>query len=958
MSVLRLHALLLAITLLLLPAARARGGDPELRWRTLASDHARIHYPDALEDLARRSLDLAEEAHAALAGLLGYGPSEILELTLVDDQDSANGLTWTWPYNLIHLYAFPPLVDEHLGCADDWLRMLVVHEMVHVFHLDRTTGLLRVVNRILGKAVQPNQAWPDWLTEGLAVALETRLTGGGRLRSPRFLQVLRMASLEGTFLDLGELAGTTLKLPRASAPYLYGGFFVSWLLERHGTAWLREAFDRQGRRVVPFSFNALALRAFGATFVELYAKWREGTAAAFAAWRERREDEGLVEGRRLLYAGENSPRPRFADDGSLLYVDSDPRRRTRLRRLLPGGRVEDVIPCPSGCGHPAQDGEGAVWFLSGDLWQNEYWFKDLWRVLDGRRERRSERLRCRDLALHPPSGRGACVSSDAGGTRIEVFDLETLDRRVVAEAPPGGVTILGQPEFTPDGGHLVFVWRQGTASDLREVDLSTGTLTALTVDGAWNTDPAVHPGGRWVVFSRAEDGALDLFALDRRAPGPPLRLTRVLGGAHQATFSPAGDRVVYASYHADGYHLVELPFRPPAGSAPGPTREVVPAPSAPVVPEPVARSASFPYLPFLHLRPRSWVPRVTVESTGVTSWGLELDAADPARLHAAWASFYHYPVSDDLAASFQWTVDVGWPLVSLAASVFRNHRMAFRADAWHDYDELEGLVSAGVVMPLHLQHRTVTWSASWSLDLFRGELPEGTPPHDPGASQPWQPLAGRQASLTTGFSYNDVERYGRSIGGERGLNLALSMRFSAPFLGSQWTEHRLRVSGAWYQPFFWPQHTLVIRYQAGIAGGETRVRSQFSLGGYPTQDYLRDLLENSGISGTFLRGFVAGAFAGTTFQYAALDYRFPLWRIRRGYQTWPVFLEDLSGTVFVNAGYAASGFQPLSHGGIGTGAELSLGVLLASYQPLTLTLGYASGFGDGGGHGVYFLLGP
>ncbi|MFH1529281.1 MAG: BamA/TamA family outer membrane protein [Pseudomonadota bacterium] len=953
-------ALLVAASVLLAPSARA--GDPDLRWRTLASDHFRIHHPRAMEPLARRTLDIAEEAYATLRGILGYEPSERVELVIFDDQDSANGLTWTFPYNLIHLYAYPPQVDEQLACSDEWMRMLLTHELVHVFHLDRTTGVLGVVNRLFGKVVQPNQAWPTWFTEGLAVTLETRLTTGGRLRAPRFLEILRMAALEGAFLDLGELNGTPLKLPRANAWYLYGGFFVSWLVERQGLGWLRTTFDRQGRRLVPLSFSILATRAFGATLPKLYEEWRQGTLQAFRAWRDRRDRAGILEGRRLLFAGERNPEPRFAPDGSLLWVDSNGRELSRLRRTHPDGRTDEVTKCHGGCGAPAEDGEGRVWYLSSDLWKGNYYYKDLWVVDGDGTDRKTERLRCRDLALHPPSGQGACVASTPGGTRLLRIDLETLDTETLLDAPPGTGVVLGQPSWTPDGEALVFVWREGGANNLRELDVATGEQRNLTTDGAWYKDPQVHPDGRRVVVSAAPDGVYDLYGLDRCAPGPLVRLTRVLGGAHAPTISPDGARVVYASYHADGYFLHEVDL-PPSLVGGASTPRIGPwtgLPQGELVLNPLLQDEEprpTPYLPFLHLRPRSWVPKVTYEGTRVTSWGMELDASDPAMLHNAWLSFFHYPVTDDLSASLLWTVDMGWPLVSLGASVFQNHLWAFQGDDWQPYEELEGLFSVGVAMPFQRQHRSFRWSVTWSMDVSDGDL-EQPVAWDPGARAPWRPTSGRLASVNTGFSYDDTERYSWSVGPERGLHAAVNMRFSAPWVGSEWTEQQLRFSASWYQPLWWRQHTLILQYRAGLADGEPPFRPRFSLGGYPTQDYLRDLLENTGIAGSFLRGFVAGAFSGNEFQYAAVDYRFPLWRIRRGYQTWPIFLDDLVGTVFVNAGYAADGFQPVTHGGLGVGAELALSATLAYYQPLTLTLGYASGFGDGGSHGVYFLLGP
>ncbi|HYS80929.1 MAG TPA: hypothetical protein VEM76_09470, partial [Anaeromyxobacteraceae bacterium] len=65
-SALRLAAAAGILALAAPRAARAQPYDPGLHWRTLETEHFRIHFHDRLGPLARRVAGAAERAHALL----------------------------------------------------------------------------------------------------------------------------------------------------------------------------------------------------------------------------------------------------------------------------------------------------------------------------------------------------------------------------------------------------------------------------------------------------------------------------------------------------------------------------------------------------------------------------------------------------------------------------------------------------------------------------------------------------------------------------------------------------------------------------------------------------------------------------------------------------------------------------------------------------------------------------
>src|SRR5262249_29137155 len=132
------------------------------------------------------------------------------------------------------IWAHPPIDNEALRFGDDWLQQVVTHEITHVFHLDRTRGIWRAAQFIFGRhtATFPNSLAPRWLTEGIAVAEESRIGSGGRLNGTEL------------FATLDAIAGERKPTPgrlSISSPYWPGGQVAYF-----GGAWLVNEAERAG----------------------------------------------------------------------------------------------------------------------------------------------------------------------------------------------------------------------------------------------------------------------------------------------------------------------------------------------------------------------------------------------------------------------------------------------------------------------------------------------------------------------------------------------------------------------------------------------------------------------------------------------------------------------------------------------------------------------------------------
>src|SRR2546425_7484912 len=250
---------LLALSLL---AGRAEAQvDPSGHWRTLHTEHFRIHFRPAYRAVAEQEAREAERAYRLLAAEL-RAPRGVIDLVLGDDVDVANGATTVFPSSRIYVMLPPPLGDPGLQRFDSWLRLVTVHELTHVFHLDRVGGVWGVLQRVFGRApgLFPNAFQPSWVIEGLATYYESKFTNGGGVGG-RFHAQLLPAGPAGGAAPAPAHARPFPPPAAGPGPAAYGSRFFHYLAGAAGDSVVPRFVEATAGQLIPFRVGRPLRRA-------------------------------------------------------------------------------------------------------------------------------------------------------------------------------------------------------------------------------------------------------------------------------------------------------------------------------------------------------------------------------------------------------------------------------------------------------------------------------------------------------------------------------------------------------------------------------------------------------------------------------------------------------------------------------------------------------------------------
>jgi hypothetical protein len=891
---------------------------PDQHWHTFDTPNFRVTYPQGLEPLARRAADRAERAHALLSRELLPPPPGRIELVLSDHADFANGFATVFPRPKLVIFTHPPIDSRDLAFYDDWLDLILVHELVHVFHLDRTRGIWAGLRTVFGRhpGVFISGTAPAWVVEGLATQLESRLTLGGRVRGTTHDMILRTAILEEEFFPIDRATGVRTIWPGPATRYVYGSHFFDFLVRRHGQASVSRFLEHYAGTIVPYDLDRPARRAFGRTLVAAWEEWERQLRAAYLPLADSLRAEGLTTPEILTEEGRVAAHPRFSSAGTLAYIAATGRDHPAIRIWKPG---EDDLPARvlSTIGSFSWV-PGSESIVHDDL---EYVgpfriFSDLYEApLAGSPRRLTRAARLQQPDVHPDTRRIVAVAAaedPPGSNALVLYDRSTGEQRLLTEASPDVHWSL--PRWSPAGDLIVASrWRPGGIYSLLLLDSAGTPLRELTPDRAIDSGATWSPDGRYLLFSSDRTGIPNLFAVEV-ATGELRQVTNLLSGAFEPAVSPDGRWIAFSLYRADGYYIARVPFDPEAWREPGPLRLGARMAAVRAF-EPAPTTEPKPYRAWNSLQPVGWTPLVDQRRHLGLGIGAALGGRDVVERHvwSAEATVLPQGRRTEGAASYRFR-GLGNPILEVSAS--------------QHWSVAATLTPSGAALPTPLLERNREAGASLALQRRRWDSNASA---SLGASIRAPHRAWAEPAEAGGFlfrqrppdagavvqtSYSSARGFGIALGPQQGSTAIVrgeARRYLAPFPEEQDQRGYVRLTGRGrtFQPLpriGFARQVLAIRLDGGVERGS--VSPGFSAGG-ATGAPLGGTL---GIPGEFplfgravgfpIRGYPERAQRGNHVVTASAEYRFPIVRVERGVRVLPFFLERVWGDVFADAGTA------------------------------------------------------
>ncbi len=555
----RLKGLLLAALGWVGSSAHGASNDPQLTWRTVHTEHFRIHFHQGEEQLVGEFAEMVERVYDEMVVELAWTPRMKTDLVLVDKTDRANGYATAVPYNSITIFVTAPQEDSTLALYEDWSEAIFTHELTHVLHMESHHGIVSVARAVVGRIASTQILSPRWIIEGFATFQETRQSAGGRGRSPTVDMIKRTSVVEDTFPPLGNMDGYQARLPAGNLRYLFGEDFIRYISQQVGedvwTTWMHQYAGH-----IPYLLPSK--KVFGRTLWAWHKDWKRAVHDRYETELTAVRTLGIREGWPISPQGQSCNSPSFAPTGDrLVFSCVDPKTGSSIWAADAQGGGAEVLIKDFGARNFTwtSDGEAFIYAATHVVNRFNTW-SDLFRYDLSKRSIKplTTGARARDPDLNPDGTKLWMVTNRAQNTQLEVL---TVDGRREVLTDQIHHRQYATPRHSPDGQHIVSsVWEAGRR-DLWLLDQQGRRIGQLTHDTANDRDPTWSPDSRYLVFASDRTGIPNIFAVDMQTRRL-YQITNVTTGAARPHISADGLRLAYARYRTDGWQVHMMPFDP------------------------------------------------------------------------------------------------------------------------------------------------------------------------------------------------------------------------------------------------------------------------------------------------------------------------------------------------------------------------------------------------------------
>ncbi|WP_263784721.1 BamA/TamA family outer membrane protein [Salinibacter grassmerensis] len=617
---------------------------PEIDWRVATTEHFEIVHPARLDRIAAEAAPIAETTYDTLSANLDVTFDERIRVYLSDQDAIVNGFAVPFGTGYTDIWVNTNDWAASFSGATSWLRLVLAHELTHIFHY-------KVVRSGLGVwALALGGSFPRVWTEGLA---QYQAETWNAQRGERWL---RAAVLDDA---LSYNDGRSLRNGRLL--YASGHSQVRYFAQQHGdstlTALLHHKKDVLFGLAEAHDLDDAFRATVGQSYETFHEQWRRDVNVYYNTLAGQLETLDSLRTDTLAVPGQYVDDLAYSPDTSRIaaLTQLSPERPVRRLHVIDrsSGRVEVVAEGaiePSVAWHPSGE---RIAFSRQTRAEHGSLVDDLFVVdADGTDERRLTHGRRTSAPTYGPDGERLAfvatqdgtanvhVRTDATGRTTPVTDYEGDVQITAARWHPSRDT-LALARVDDDGGRQLVLH-----------DLGTEALTPLTDPGSDDRRPVWSPDGAHLAYTSLRDGVPNAFVYDA-ATDTHRRATHLVRGATVHDWVPA-DSAFGPETSRSGGALVTATaltkardgaFRVPASRT---ARS-----AAPSVPE--------AYAAWTATKPPRTIPRAMAPDPSLIEARSDYDALGHVAHRASVALPYYTPSNGDIGLSgvTSWTEPLG-----------------------------------------------------------------------------------------------------------------------------------------------------------------------------------------------------------------------------------------------------------------------------------------------------------
>ena len=910
---------------LITPAYAAISHDQSLTWQTLHSKHFSLHFHDGELQLAEKSLNIAEKVFQDLQSTLEWVPADKIEIILSDEFDGSNGFVIApfLPSLRITLYPTPP---DTISEIDDWLELLITHELTHALHLDKAAGKPLALRKIFGRHPLsfPNLLQPSWIIEGLATYMETdKQRGIGRGQSAIFDMMMRMEVKKG-IKTYQEVNMKTANWPSGQTRYLYGVHFFQFLESQYSKASIKRFIQNYSDNLLPFSLNENAILTYGKTMPALWHQFEEYLYKKFLPQLSTIASKNIVEGTRLTSNGYYKSYIKPLDNGNLLFAQYDGVSRPALYINKPDISVTEKIAEARNEARFDYHPESGVLVSQIETYRNTNYFFDLFSIdiatKSTKRMTRGERYRRgkwspdgeKIIALHNKNGLHTLALLNNDGRLIDLV-WEGIDGEIV-----------GDFNWSPDGEKLVASIKRGAYSwNIEEFSIANRTWQPLISSAKNEIQPRYSSDYNKILYSANYNATYNIYEWDIKKQ-TIAKLSNVEGGAFNPIRNQKGD-IFYIGYSGDGYDIYSI-------QQPQTIENNIKIPPPKSKTKPIFKKVPYEkqdYASFSKLKPTWWSPPIFAFDNVSSLVGTYFTGSDALNIHSYDSTLAFDVETNDVSAELNYTYDRWFPILQTHLSSVSKEQK--NTETFH-FEFIAPLIQ-----------REKRWYTGMT---FRNENQIYSDKTDRTDVEDY--LFG------IGMVYDSRKRNIRANSTSKGTVFTFTAETSE-LLGSDFNGKMLLAKWRRFIPLK-AEQVLALRLIGGLGLEDPR---NFQLGGYfghgnyfsgksfSTTPFRSTLYNRRDYA---LRGYPTDSpsLNGRRMTMYNVEWRFPIKRIERSASSFPVGIHQISGTAFVESGAAWDGGIKPNDFHYSAGGELIFHTSYFYHFPFNIRTGYAHGFGTNG----------